>query len=181
MARGTSDKIMGITVLLLAAAGCGSKQLKTAPQYEAAYHDQARVPQSNYMQHNDQSIQPQSSADYHYTLGESNSLDGRTQEAIDEFKAALVYDPSSLSLRIRLAGEYVKAGRVEQAVILLDDVKAKDPANTEARMLLGGIYGSIKNYPEALAEYESVLQKEPKHFEAHLYMGAVHAEQKLYA
>lgn len=170
-----------ICATLLFGAACASKEVKTAPQYEAAYHDQARVPQSNYMQHSDQSIQPQSSADYHYTLGEANSLDGRTQEAIDEFKASLVYDPGSLPLRIRLASEYVKAGRVEQAIQILEEVKAKDPSNTEARMLLGGIYGSIKNYPESLAEYDSVLQKDPKHFEAHLYLGAVYAEQKLYS
>lgn len=161
--------------------GCASKEVKTAPRYEAAYHDQTRPPSSNLMAHDENRIQPQTSADYHYTLGEANSLDGRIQEAIDEFKAALVFDPDSIPLRIRLASEFIKAGRVEQATQILEEVKVKEPNNLEGRLVLGGVYGSLKNYPEAIREYEFILNKDPNHFEAHLYMGAVYAEQKQHA
>ena len=56
----------------------------------------------------DQSIDPvymRSQADYHFTMAEALSLDGKVDAAIEQFKLTLVYDPNSAVVRKRLAEE----------------------------------------------------------------------------
>ena len=58
----------------------------------------------------------QTEADYHYSLGEAVSLDGDSKVAIEEFKLALIYDPESTIIRLRMAAEYLKLGQLNDAV-----------------------------------------------------------------
>ncbi|HLB59125.1 MAG TPA: hypothetical protein VJL87_03460, partial [Bdellovibrionota bacterium] len=55
-------------------------------------------------------------ADYHYLRATMFSLSEETDKAIEEFKEALVYDPKSSFLRVKLAAEYVKKGLVASAI-----------------------------------------------------------------
>lgn len=178
--KGVPQILIVSLAAVLSVLGCASREPQSTPRYEAAYHDSAQQSKLQFLSIDDRKVGPQTSADYHYSMGESMSLDGRPQEAIDEFRAALVHDEKSAPLRVRLASEYVKAGRMEQATQVLEEVKELDPKNVDARILLGGIYGSLKSYSKAIEEYESIIQNNSLHFEANLYLGAVYAEQKQY-
>lgn len=118
-----------------------------------------------------------SKADYHFALGESLSLEGETERAIEEFKLTTVYDPQAATVRLRLAGEYMKLGLVTEAIEQAEMGLQIDPKNTELHLFLGGVYSSMKMYGEALKEYEKILVYESKNSEVELYMGAVLAEQ----
>jgi tetratricopeptide (TPR) repeat protein len=122
-----------------------------------------------------------SEADYHFTLGESYSFNGQTEKAIEEFKLTLVYDPSSVSVRLRLAAEFVRAGMVSEAVEQAELVVQANPDSDDARMFLGGLYTGMKMYEPAMAQFKAVVKHSPDNAEAATYMGAILAEQKDYA
>lgn len=117
-------------------------------------------------------------ADYHYSVGEALSLEGHRQKAIESFKMTLLYDNNAPAVRLRLAGEYLKAGMVSEAIEQSQEVIKNDPKNVEARLLLGGLYSSMKLYPKAIEQYETALKLDPNNSEAPLYLGAVYSEQK---
>lgn len=129
---------------------------------------------------NDEALNLASQADYHFTLGESLSFDGQSEKAIEEFKQTLVYDPSSVSVRLRLAAEFVRAGQVSEAVEQAETVVQSHPDNEDARMFLGGLYTGMKMFEPAIEQFDAVLKHAPNNSEAAIYLGAILAEQKEY-
>jgi len=129
---------------------------------------------------NDDALNLKSQADYHFTLGESLSFDGQSEKAIEEFKQTLVYDPSSVSVRLRLAAEFVRAGQISEAVEQGETVVQANPDNQDARMFLGGLYTGMKKYEPAMEQFQAVLKHSPDNAEAAIYLGAILAEQKDY-
>lgn len=119
-------------------------------------------------------------ADYHYALGEALSMDGESERAIEEFKLTTVYDPQSATVRLRLAGEYLRQGLMTEAVEQAELALEYEPDNEDVRAFLGGIYVSLKMYNQALVEYQHILAKNPRHLKAPLYIGALYAEQQKY-
>ncbi|MCB0384016.1 MAG: tetratricopeptide repeat protein, partial [Bdellovibrionales bacterium] len=124
------------------------------------------------------SVYLQSQSDYHYTMGESYSLEGNSEKAIEEFKLTLIYDPNSVMVRLRLSVEYVRQGLLSEAIEQAELAVKMDPKSSEGRLLLGGLYSSLKMYEVALKQYETILEFEPKNEEARIYIGAILAEQK---
>ncbi len=119
-----------------------------------------------------------SQADYHYTMAEAMSLEGRTEKAIEEFKLTLVYDPDSVAVRVRLGQEFVRLGLLSEAVEQVQTAVEQDPTSESARMMLAGLYSALKMYDHALTQYRKVVEQHPKNNEAPIYMGALLAEQK---
>ncbi len=117
-------------------------------------------------------------ADFHFTLGETFSLEGNTAKAIEEYRLTLVYDPQSTAVRLRLAGEYVKQGMVSEAINQTKSAIEINPSSVDARMLLGGLYSSLRVFDEALNQYETVQKMQPENFDAPMFVGALFAEQK---
>ena len=119
-------------------------------------------------------------ADTHFTLAESYSLEGEVAKAIEEYKLTLVYDPDSPRVRLRLAAEYVKQGLISEAI---DQCKAAleiEPKHQDARLLLGGLYSALRMYDDSIREYRQVVANDPTNTEAPLFIGAILAEQKKY-
>ncbi len=123
-------------------------------------------------------MQMHTQADYHFSLGESYSLDGNSQRAIEEFKLTMVYDAKSASVRLRLAGEYLKMGLINEAVEHAEQAEKLSPDDTEVHMFLGGLYNALKMYKQALDHYQYVYKKDPKDQEVPIYIGAIYAEQE---
>ncbi|MGE3973658.1 MAG: tetratricopeptide repeat protein [Bdellovibrionales bacterium] len=119
-------------------------------------------------------------ADYHYTLGESYSLEGSADRAIEEFKLTLVYDPNSAKVRLRLASEYVRKGMISEALEQAKTAVQNEPNYYEARVLYAGILASLKVYDEAEAEYKTTIARFPDKKDAVLHYGALLAEEKKY-
>ena len=184
-----SRKISGyfgrFAVIFIAANGFGctsflAKNNGEPVRNESAYLDSNRAPVRMQPAAEQVAESARTKADYHYTIAEALSMEGRHEEAIEEFKSVLIYDVDSDPVHLRLATEYVKIGRLDQALNSCMKATELNPKSTDAWLLLGGIYGSLKKYSNALNAYEKVLQGNPNHFEANLYAGAVFAEQKEY-
>lgn len=122
-----------------------------------------------------------SQADYHFTLGEAYSLEGKGQKAIEEFKLTLVYDPESVLVKVRLASEYLRMGQASEALEQAESAVKGNPNNTDARFLLGGIYTSLKMFDQALEQYQELIKINPEEIDAKFYVGAIMAEQKKFA
>lgn len=119
-------------------------------------------------------------ADYHFTLGESYSLEGNSARATEEYKLTLVYDPKSPLVRLRLAAEYVKQGLISEAIEQGKVALEIDPKHEDARLLLGGLYSALRMYDDAMSQYQAVLKNNPDNLEAPMFIGALLAEQKKY-
>lgn len=117
-------------------------------------------------------------ADYHFSLGETYSFEGNASRAIEEYKATLVCDPNSETVRMRLSLEYVKMGLVSEAVASAEQIIKINPKNTEAKLLLGSLYSTLKLYDKSIHQYEEVAKIDPANAaEARLYLGAIYAEK----
>lgn len=161
----------------------GGESSGGAYYHDAAFNDRNPAPASLSPPSQDPStaidqLHMRTQADYHFAMGEAHSFEGRRQQAVESFKMTLVYDPDSVAVRRRLAGEYLRMGFVSEAIDQAQAALEKDPRDIESHLLLGGLFSATKNYEKALAHYEAVLKIDPKHLEAPLFMGAVWSEQK---
>jgi tetratricopeptide (TPR) repeat protein len=175
--------IMGTLLASCASSPTSSREVF----FDSAMNDHNRAPASMSPPPNageaSSSVDPLSmrtQADYYFSLGESYSLDGDHQKAVDAFKMVLVYDPNAAQVHLRLSAEYVKLGLVSEALTQAQLAVQKDPEFADAHLLLGGLYSTMKVYDKALTEYQTVIKLDPQNTEAPLYTGAVYAEQKKY-
>lgn len=176
--------VMGL--ILLAQLGCAVLERRSGDHYRDGALSQlnpAPVSMSPPVvaDSNSPQIDPvylQSQADYHFTMGESLSLDGKPQKAIEAFKLTLVYDPKATHVHLKLAAEYMRMGLLNEALEHVEEALALDPNNTSALMLAGGIYSGLKMYDLALVQYQKVSTVDPDHLKAPIYIGAILAEQK---
>jgi tetratricopeptide (TPR) repeat protein len=131
---------------------------------------------------------------YHFQLGhiyeEMVAVTGRTEftaKAVEEYKAALEADPSSLYLASTLAELYARSGDIREAIVEAQDVISSDPNNLDARRLLGRIYlrsigdlqGGTQNETEAILhlaieQYEQIVRLDPTSIEDHLLLGRLY-------
>ncbi|MBC85846.1 MAG: hypothetical protein CL677_01605 [Bdellovibrionaceae bacterium] len=176
-------KKIGLAIGAFTLLGCGTTSKLAMFRNSALFNTNnaptKHAPPSNYDKRVDE-FHMQSTADYQFSLGESYSLDGQTQKAIEAFKAALVYDEKAVQIRVRLAEEYVKSGRFAEALEEAEFAMNMDGNHIPTRILLGNLYSSLKMYDLAISQFQVVLDIEPKNIQAPLFIGAILAEQKKY-
>lgn len=109
--------------------------------------------------------------------------------AVEEYKAALIADPTSASLNDALADLYLRIGRVRDAEATARGLLKLSPDNLEAHKLLGRIYlrqlGEAQNavsssspsgnvLDQAITEFEKIVSLEPKDVENHMILGQLY-------
>src|SRR5262245_36678669 len=87
-------------------------------------------------------VQTNSRGDAYYHFAKARVLDdqGRTSQAIDEYKKALELDPNNSDIYSEMAAMYLKNNRVRDAVETAEKAIKTDPDNVEAHKTLGNIY-----------------------------------------
>lgn len=132
-----------------------------------------------------------SAAYYHYGLAhlyeEMAASAGRSDyanQAIEEYKQALVADPDSRLLQNGLAELYFKLGRIREAVSAAQEQVGRMPDDLAAHTLLAKIYlrslGDMQTQQSgemlqlAIAEYEKLIQLKPSDAENHLVLGQLY-------
>ncbi|HLW55058.1 MAG TPA: tetratricopeptide repeat protein [Candidatus Angelobacter sp.] len=132
---------------------------------------------------------------YHASMArlyeEMASMYGRSEyanKAIDEYRQAIVADPSSEYLNAALAELYSRTGRIRDAVMEAQEILQRDPNNLEAHRLLGRIYlrslGDSQGQSSeiqsqevlklAIEQYEALARLEPKNGDNHLMLGGLY-------
>lgn len=171
---------------LVIVTGCAQFSSKTELGYfDSALNDKNRAPQSLEIPNRGSEIQIdelhlRTQADLYYSYGEAYSNEGQTEKAIEAFKSVLIYDPDSVQVRLRLAGEYVKMGLLSEALESTQEALKKNPDQIDGLTLMGGLYSTMKEYARAIEVYERVLDIQPNHKEVPIYLGAVYSEMKNY-
>lgn len=166
---------------------CATNSPGTAVYRDSAFYDQNRAPASMtpplFVADGVDQLDPlymRTQADYYFSMGESQSLDGQHEKAVEAFKMVLVYDSESSRVHLRLSAEYIKLGMFTQALEHAELCIKKDPKSVDGYLLLGGLYSNLKVYDKAVVAYSEILKFDPKNTDAPLYLGALFAEQKKY-
>lgn len=170
--------------LALCMAGCASKSHQF---FDSAMNDKNRAPASfaipEAFDPNITTIDPmhnQAEADFLFLKSEMESSAGRSKEAIELLKSALVYDPESPTMMQRLAIEYYKSAKLNDATYWAERAKSLAPNRRDLILLVAGLYTTTKNYTKAEELYKALLKFDAEDSEALLYLGAVYTEQKNY-
>lgn len=94
----------------------------------------------------------------------------RYEEAIEEYRKAILLDTSLLDVRIRLAKAHAKRGMVTRAMQELQELKNEHSHYMPARIQLGLLHYSQGNVLDAELEWESVMDLDHSNREAKAYL-----------
>jgi tetratricopeptide (TPR) repeat protein len=93
--------------------------------------------------------------------------EGRANEAIAVFHAAVRDDPSDAESHNGLGGALKSAGRLDEAIEQFQEALRLAPEYTAAYSNLGNVYGKQGRYPEAISAFQAALKISPKLAEIH--------------
>lgn len=173
-------------VFSLLAVSCASS---THHYYDSALNDHNRAPASLGIpkildtENNETTIDVasnQAQADYLFLKAEIESNAGRSSEAIELLKTALVYDPKSATMMQKISVEFYKTGNVQSALLWAENAHEASPTRRDISLLLAGLYTSSKNFQRAEEIYRKLVKADPTDMESALYLGAAYTEDKNY-
>lgn len=118
------------------------------------------------------------SAEEHYKRGIDYAEQNRNEEAIREFKAALLIKPDYAEAHKALGKVYLSQQQMENFIRETETAVRLNPDDIDTHHGLGLGYFSQKRYKEAIREFEIVLRAEPDHKDAHIGLGSTYLSQK---
>jgi tetratricopeptide (TPR) repeat protein len=86
---------------------------------------------------------------------------GRLDEAVTDFQAAIQSDAQYAAAHANLAYTYDRLGRVDEAIAAYKNAVALDPTNAIAFNNLGVLYVKKESYDEAIQAFEQGLKADP--------------------
>jgi len=173
------------SLMVSGTSGCSTAARGPAPHTVAPFDSSSSFPEVSSLTQGDElprsfkadDKNQESQASYHFSLGQSHSLEGNADKAIEEYKLALVYDAESAVIHTRLATEYVRRGLLTLAIDECKNAIKYDAKYVDARLLLAGLYGATKLIQEAIAEYDAILKIDGKNTEAYVFKGSLLLEE----
>lgn len=115
-------------------------------------------------------------ANLHAELGQLYLALGSTEEAITEYRKALLVAPGFADLRIRLAYALREAGRLEEGLAELDMAIADRPGLVSAHAQRGVILYLLGRKAEAREAWEKALYRDPLNKLVQLYLNTLERE-----
>ncbi|MFH1727378.1 MAG: tetratricopeptide repeat protein [Pseudomonadota bacterium] len=109
-------------------------------------------------------------ANLHYELGEVYKSISLHDEAINEFKKALIIRPTFVDIKTKLADTFKEQGNLEKAIKEYIDAKKIGKFYPSLNINLGIAYYSQGKYDKARTEWEEVLSKDPENKRAPMYL-----------
>ena len=94
-----------------------------------------------------------------YLKGLMDDYYSTATDALTDYSRAKKLDDNSISVRLRMAAEYIKMNKYQKAVDILEEAKKIDPLNLDVYLLLVLVYTAQGNSQQANAEYEKFLNK----------------------
>jgi len=165
--------LTGLILCGILHSGCANSPQVKESKEEAAPYGIATQSQKAWVNHDHTA-----NADFHFALAQAYSSEGKVEPAIEEYRAALIYDAKASVIHIKLAQEYIRKGETSLAMQSCEAALKIDPRSVDAHLMLGGIY-SVNNEPEkAMREYEEVLKYDPRNDEAAVFKTQTLVEQE---
>jgi Flp pilus assembly protein TadD len=112
----------------------------------------------------------------HYNLGVVLARQGRGEEAIAHYRAALRADPSLVEAHVNLGAALAERGDLAEAVEHYREAVRLDPGQEGAWFDLGFDLDRLGDLTGAAAAYRRALELSPGSAEGHANLGAVYAE-----
>jgi len=109
-------------------------------------------------------------ANMYAEIGDVYLSSGMFQEAIAEYRRALVLGPTFVDIRVRLAGALRDAGERDAAIAEYEQVVRQNPTYVPARLNLGLSLLAAQRKDEAVKHWEAVLAISPGNRNAEMYM-----------
>lgn len=104
-------------------------------------------------------------------LGDAYLKDGRVDDAIADYKAAVAIDPSLAESHNDLGVAFFHAGKLDDAVAQFRLVLDRGDANAEAHNNLGNVFASQRRFADAVAQYQEAVEIDPSDTGAHYNLG----------
>jgi tetratricopeptide (TPR) repeat protein len=115
----------------------------------------------------------------HVLLARLFQLQGKTDEAVEQYQKALERNWSS-ELQMELGELYIKSARYEEAAALYKDLIAREEQNESARIALVHVYLLQKNDEQALAELNQLRAFADQPRRVDLTIARIYAKQQHY-
>jgi tetratricopeptide (TPR) repeat protein len=113
----------------------------------------------------------------HNNLGTVYEKKNRTNEALNEYLAALKIEPNSIDARINLGVAYGKLGLMDMAINELETALKIDPKAADAHHNLGYVYEKQGKIDKAIDEYLAALKINPKLATTHNNLGILYRKK----
>jgi Flp pilus assembly protein TadD len=101
------------------------------------------------------------------SLGVALAMEGRMEEAIGAYRAAVAADPDHVEARGNLGKALSKLGRYEEAIEHFERALAKDPTDVAFRNSYAVALGRVGRHAEEIAQYQEVIRRDWDHPLAH--------------
>jgi tetratricopeptide (TPR) repeat protein len=108
----------------------------------------------------------------HVNLGMSLQKQGRVDEAMAHYRAAMAINPDSYEAHQDLALALETLGRHNEALKEAQTASRLQPAVPEVHEILGACYQSLGKLDDAVAEFREAIRLKPDYAAAHLNLGA---------
>jgi tetratricopeptide (TPR) repeat protein len=113
----------------------------------------------------------------HYGLGVTLAEDGKTEQAIEHYKAALSLKPDFTDVRFNLAKALAERGTFREAMPHYDEVLKSKPGDADVYNSLGLALAEHGNLEQAVRVYRSGLDFNPKNAHLHSNLGVALLQQ----
>ncbi|MCL7452641.1 MAG: tetratricopeptide repeat protein [Anaerolineae bacterium] len=113
-------------------------------------------------------------ADEHFQKGNELFDQGKFEEAIDEYGAALEEDPDNVSVLVNLGVAYYNSGELDQAVEKYNRALELAPDDADIHSNLGAAYVQQQDLQAGLEEYQRAIELDPNLAQAYFGLGVIH-------
>ncbi len=118
--------------------------------------------------------EPDSYASYraydYFVKGDLYEQSGNLPEAVEMYRKALIYDPSSVEIRRTLSNAYLKLGRFNEAAVLRSEIRDK---STEDYNFIGNCLQYTKDFSGAADFYKRSLEMDSTQYLPRRYLAAL--------
>jgi tetratricopeptide (TPR) repeat protein len=113
----------------------------------------------------------------HNNLGNAFIMEGKTQDAIEQYEEVLRLSPDDVDASFNLGDALLRVGRFEEAVGHFERALRIDPNNAHAHYSAGVSLAKLGQPREAIGHFEQALRIDPVYAEAHQMLGNVLFDQ----
>lgn len=114
---------------------------------------------------------------FHVERGTQLAAEGKRDEALAEFEAAIKLQPDYWQAHVRAATVLVDQGKFDEAAAMLKKVLDANPERPQAHNSVGVVLSRRGLVSEAMAHFERAIQLDPNYAEAHTNLGRLLGQQ----
>jgi tetratricopeptide (TPR) repeat protein len=112
-----------------------------------------------------------------FTLGDALSQQGRTEEAISQYREALRINPTYVDAHINLGIALDQQGQTGEALGQYREAVQINPDRADSHLHLGNALARQRRTEEAIAEYREAVRADPGLADAHYNLGKALAQE----